>query len=74
MIADIANGHIGYKETTLYARSAGVMLGAARVGSMVGFSKDLLAGDEPPVDEAILLQREEELTAELEKVREQRGC
>lgn len=41
---------------------------------MVGFSKDLLAGDEPPVDEAILLQREEELTAELEKVREQRGC
>jgi hypothetical protein len=75
MLADVADSSIDHKEVLAYARGANVMLGAARVGALVGFGRDLLDGGPDPGDESARLLREEaELTARLEEVRARRAA
>lgn len=72
MLTDIANAAIDHKEVNSYSRGANVMLGAARVGAMVGFQRDLVTGMNDDESES-LLRREQELTAELEAIRDRRN-
>lgn len=70
----VLSGHVGTREANTATGSFREVRRTVVEGQRIGYEKEVLDGGPPPVDEAALLRREAELTAELEAIRERRGA